>query len=85
MKLFQYDKKVWEGGETNQTFQFGIIRNRSFLWVNYETPSGQVWTSGGLHISLSFFSSSLFGVDFETNYWSFSFNFLTEYFEGWDE
>jgi len=82
-KLFQYDKKVWEGGEISHTWQFGIFKNHSFLWVNYENPSGQVWTSGGLHVSFSFFGSSLFGVDFETNSWSFSFNFFTEHFEGW--
>ncbi len=85
LRLFQYDKKVWDNGETSRTWQFGIIKNHSFLWVNYENPSSQVWTSGGLHITFSFFGSSLFGVDFETNSWSFAFNFFTEYFEGWGE
>ena len=33
MKLFQYDKKVWDEGETSHTWQFGIFKNRSFLWV----------------------------------------------------
>jgi hypothetical protein len=82
-KLFQYDKKVWEDAETSHTWQFGILKNHSLLWVRYEYPSSQVWMSGGLHISFSLFGSSLFGVDFETNSWSFSFNFFTEYFEGW--
>ncbi len=85
MKLFQYDEKTWINGEVSHTWQFGIINDISLLWVNYENPSSQVWMSGGLHISFSFFGSSLFGVDFETNSWSFSFNFFTEYFEGWDD
>ncbi len=34
MKLFQYDKKVWENDETDRTWQFGVINNRSLLWVN---------------------------------------------------
>jgi hypothetical protein len=85
MKLFQYDKKVWEGGETSRTWQFGIFKNHSFLWVNYENPSCQVYPSGGLHILLSFFTSSLFGVDFQIGKYDLSFNFFTEYFEGWNE
>ena len=40
MKLFQYDKKTWDNGEVNHTWQFGIIKNKSLLWVNYETPGG---------------------------------------------
>jgi hypothetical protein len=85
MKPYQYNLKVWDDGDTDRTWQFGIINNRSFLWVNYENPNSQVWTSGGLHILLTFFSSSLFGVDFETNSWSFAFNFCTEYFGGWND
>jgi len=85
MKLFQYDKKVWDNGETSRTWQFGILKNHSFLWVNYENPSSQVWTSGGLHISFSFFTNSLFGVDFQVGKVGLSFNFFTEYFERWQE
>jgi hypothetical protein len=85
MKLFQYDKKVWEGGETSHTWQFGILKNHSLLWVNYENPSSQVYPSGGLHILFSFFTSSLFGVDFQVGDVDLSFNFFTEYFDGWDE
>jgi len=86
MKLFQYDKKVWDEGETSHTWQFGIFKNRSFLWVNYENPSALVHSNGGLHILLSFFtSSSLFGVDFQVGKVGLSFNFFTEYFDGWDD
>jgi hypothetical protein len=86
MKLFQYDKKVWEGGETSRTWQFGILKNHSFLWVNCENPSSQVYPSGGLHILLSFLtSSSLFGVDFQLGKVGLSLNFFTEYFDGWEE
>ena len=86
MKLFQYDKKVWDEGETSHTWQFGIFKNRSFLWVNYENPSALVHSNGGLHILLSFFtSSSLFGADFQVGNVGLSFNFFTEYFDGFGE
>jgi len=86
VKLFQYDKKVWDDGETSHTWQFGIFKNRSFLWVNYENPSALVHSNGGLHILLSFFtSSSLFGADFQVGKVGLSFNFFTEYFEGFGE
>jgi len=79
MKPYQYNLKVWEGGETSRTWQFGIFKNHSLLWVNYENPSSQVWMSGGLHISFSFFGSSLFGVDFQLGKYGLSFYFFTEY------
>ena len=79
-KLFQYDKKVWDNGETDRTWQFGIFKNHSFLWVNYENPSSLVHSNGGFHIMLSFLtSSSLFGVDFQLGKVGLSFNFFTEY------
>ena len=86
MKLFQYDKKVWDDGDTYRTWQFGIINNRSLLWVNYEYPSRLVHSNSGLHIMLSFLTSSSFlGVDFQVGKVGLSFNFFTEYFEGWSE
>ena len=83
MKLFQYDKKTWDNGEVNHTWQFGIIKNRALLWVNYETPGGIVHSSGGINILFSFFGSSLMSVDFQQNRFSLAFAFFTEYFEGW--
>jgi hypothetical protein len=71
MKLFQYDKKVWDDGDTDYTWQFGIFNNRSLLWVHYE--------NGGLHILFSFFTNSLFGVDFQVGKYGLSFYFFTEY------
>ncbi len=86
MKPYQYNLKVWDNGETDRTWQFGIINNRSLLWVNYENPSSLVHSNGGFHIMLSFLtSSSLFGVDFQVGKVGLSFNFFTEYFDGWDE
>ncbi len=82
-KLFQYDKKVWDDGETSHTWQFGIIKNRSFLWVNYENPTAQHWSSGGFHIILSFLSNSLLGVELYDEKQSFCFYFFNEYFSGW--
>ena len=85
-KLFQYDKKVWDDGDTDRTWQFGIFNNRSLLWVNYEYPSRLIFSNGGLHILLSFFTSSyLFGAGFQVGKIGFSFNLFTEYSEGWKE
>ncbi len=81
MKLFQYDKKVWDDGDTDYTWQFGIIKNRSLLWIHYETPSRILHMGGGVHIQLSFLSSSLFGITFQSNYSSLSFFLFTEYFD----
>ena len=91
MKIFQYDKKTWYTGEVvDHTWQFGIIKNRALLWVNYETPGGIVHSSGGIvhssggiNILFSFFGSSLMSVDFQQNRFSLAFAFFTEYFEGW--
>ena len=83
MKIFQYDKKVWDDGETSHTWQFGIVKNTSLLWVNYETPGGIVHSAGGINILFSFFGSSLMSVDFQQNRFSLAFAFFTENFEGW--
>jgi hypothetical protein len=85
MKLFQYDKKVWYDEETSHTWQFGILKNRSFLWVNYENPTHSYYSSSGFHINFSFLASSLFGVELNNNKQCFAFYFFTEYFEGWDD
>lgn len=81
-KLFQYDKKVWDDGETSRTWQFGIINNHSLLWVRYENPTKQFYSSGGYHIFLSFFASCLFGVELNNNKQCIAFYFFTEYFKG---
>ena len=83
-KLFQFDKKVWENGETSHTWQFGIINNLSFLWVNCETPGGIVHSSGGINILFSFFGSSLMSVNFQQYKFGLAFAFFTEYFSGWE-
>jgi hypothetical protein len=85
MKIFQYDKKSWYDEETSHTWQFGIFKNRTFLWVNYENPTNQFWSSGGYFITLSFLSCSFFGLEFNNCEQCLSFHFFTEYFEGWDE
>jgi hypothetical protein len=85
MKLFQYDKKVWGDNETSYTWQFGIVKNTSLLWVNYETPGGIVHSAGGINVLFSFFGSSLFGVDLQQHKFGLAFAFFTEYFEGWGE
>ena len=82
MKLLQFDKKVWDDGDTSHTWQFGILKNRSLLWVYYETPGGIVHSSGGFNILLSFFGSSLFSVNMQQYKFGLGFAFFAEYFEG---
>jgi hypothetical protein len=85
MKFFQYDKKVWDDGDVDHTWQFGIVKNTSLLWVNYETPGGICHSFGGINILFSFFGSSLFGVDLQQQTFNFGFHFFTEYFDGWED
>jgi hypothetical protein len=85
MKLLQHDKKVWDDGDTSHTWQFGILKNRSFLWVYYETLGGIVHSSGGFNILLSFFGSSLFSVSMQQYKFGLGFAFFAEYFEGWND
>jgi hypothetical protein len=86
MKLLQYDEKTWDNGETSHTWQFGILKKRSLLWVNYENPTNHFYSSGGFHIELSFLQSdSLFGVELNNNKQCLAFYFFTEYFEGFME
>jgi hypothetical protein len=85
VRLFQHDKKIWDEGVISHTWQFGIIKNRSLLWVNYEDPTAQGWSTGGLHAVLSLFSNSLFGVELYNERQSFSFYTFSEYFSGWNQ
>ena len=84
-KFFQHDKKTWDNDEVCHTWQFGIIKNKSLLWVNFETPSKMIHCSGGLHILLALFtSSSLFEIDFQQRKFSLGIAFFAEYFDGWE-
>ena len=84
MKIFQFDKKTWDNGEVDRTWQFGIINNKSLLWVHYENPSSLVHSNGGINILFSFFGSSLFSVDFQQYKFGLAFGFFTDYFDGWE-
>ena len=79
MKLFQYDEKTWINGEVSHTWQFGIVKNTSLLWVNCETPGGIVHSAGGINILFSFFGSSLMSVDLQQQRFSLAVAFFTEY------
>lgn len=86
MKLFQYNKKNWFNNEMeNHIWQFGIIKNKALLWVYYETPGGAYHSSGGINILLSFFGSSIFGVDIQQQKFNLAFHFFTDYFTGWED
>ena len=85
MKIFQYDKKTWDNGEVNRTWQFGIINDMSLLWVNFETPGSQYSAYGGINILLSFFGSSLISLNFYHRKFGLAFAFFTEYFSGWND
>jgi hypothetical protein len=83
MKLYQHDKQNYQEGEVDHTWQFGIIKNRALLWMNYTNPGCIVHSSGGINILFSFFGSSLMSVDIQQQSFSFAFGFFTEYFDGW--
>lgn len=85
MKIFQYDKKTWDDGEVNHTWQFGIIKNRALLWVCFATPGAITHSSGGINILFSFFGSSIMSVDFQQCKFTLGFAFFAKYFEGWDD
>ena len=85
MKLLKYDKQHWNNDEVSRTWQFGIIKNKSLLWVNCESPGGIIHSSGGINILFSFFGSSLFSVNLQQYKFGLGFAFFTEYLEGWKE
>jgi hypothetical protein len=84
MKLFQFDRKIWNPDLIDYIWQFGIFGNRTLLWVRYENPTNHHWYPGGFHIVFSFLSSSLFGVELNNDKQCLAFEFFTEYSEGWD-
>ena len=79
MKIFQYDEKTWINGEVSHTWQFGIVKNTSLLWVNFESPGGLIHSAGGINILFSFFGSSLMSVDFQQRKFCLAVAFITEY------
>jgi hypothetical protein len=85
MKLYEHSKQTYQDGEIDHTWQFGIIKNRALLWVNYTNPGCIVHSSGGINILFSFFGSSLVSVDLQQQKFSLAFGFFTEYFDGWSD
>ena len=85
MKLYEHSKQTYQDGEIDHTWQFGIIKNRALLWVNFESPGGVIHSSGGINILFSFFGSSLMSVDLQQQRFTFAVGFFTEYFDGWKD
>ena len=85
MKLYEHSKQTYQDGEVTHTWQFGIIKNKSLLWVCCESPGGLIHSAGGINILFSFFGNSLMSVDFQQRTFGLAFGFLTEYFDGWEE
>ena len=83
LKLYQHDKHTYQDGEVNHTWQFGIIKNRALLWVNYTNPGGIIHCSGGINILFSFFSSSLMSIDIQQQRFGLAFGVLVKYFDGY--
>lgn len=83
-KIYQYDKKVWSDDEISHTWQFGVVGNKSLFWVNLEIPGRIIYSTAGINILFSLFSSSLMSVDFQQRKFSLSFAFFTDYFNGWE-
>jgi hypothetical protein len=79
MKLYEHSKQTYQDGEVDHTWQFGIIKNRALLWVNYETPGCIIHSTGGINILFSFFGSSLMSVDLQQQRFNLAVAFFTEY------
>ena len=79
MKLYQHDKQTYQDGEVNHTWQFGIIKNKSLLWVNYETPGFVIHSSRGINILFTFFGSSLFEVELQQRKFGLAFGICFYY------
>ena len=79
MKLYQHSKQTYQDGEVSHTWQFGIIKNKSLLWVSCETPGKIIHSAGGINLLFSFFGSSLMSVDFQQRRFCLAFAFITEY------
>lgn len=81
MKLFKFEEETWNDSENiRKTFQFGVFKNITIFYVLYETPKTIHYSGGGINILLSFFSSSLFGLDIQSidNSWSLGFYLFTD-------
>ena len=84
MKLSQYDTTTWSDDSTNRTWQFGIIKNRALFCFLLDDDNPCPYY--GVRINTTILSrTSLFSVDFQVRGYSLSFNFFSEYFEGWEE
>ena len=79
MKLYEHSEQTYQDGEVSHTWQFGIIKNKSLLWVSCETPGKIIHSAGGINILFSFFGSSLFSVDFQQRKFCLAVAFITEY------
>ena len=77
MKLYEHSKQTYQDGEVDHTWQFGIIKNKSLLWVNCESPGGVIHYAGGINILFSFFGNSLISVDFQQRKFSLAVAFIT--------
>ena len=85
MKLYEHSKQTYQDGEVSHTWQFGIINDKSLLWVGFETPGKIIHSAGGINILFSFFGSSLMSVDLQQQRFSLAFGIFTEYFDGWND
>lgn len=85
-KFLQFDEKTWDDGETDQTWQLGVVKNRSLVTVMFRSPSSIKYSDGGLHVLLSFLTdTSLLGVDFQHDLFCLSFYLFCEYLEPWGD
>lgn len=82
----QFDKKTWDDGETDRTWQFGVVKSRSLVTVMFSSPSSIIHSGGGLNVLLSFLTAtSPLGVDFQHDRFCLSFYLFCEYIEPWSD
>lgn len=86
MKLFQSNKRVWDFGGVSRTWQFFIVKNRTFFCVDYEKTdkSHDNYKVLPVTFSLDFTQFYSLSAEFACGEISLTFYLFCKYFEGWD-
>lgn len=86
MKLFQSNKRVWDFGGVSRTWQFFIVKNRTFFCVDYEKTdkSHDNYKVLPITFSLDFTQFYSLSAEFACGEISLTFYLFCKYFEGWD-
>jgi len=86
MKLFQSNKRVWDFGGVSRTWQFFIVKNKTFFCVDYEKTdkSHDNYKVLPVTFSLDFTQFYSLSAELACGEISLTFYLFCKYFEGWD-